>query len=53
MLLSDSEKEKCVGVVPELEEKASDHFVACHFPEARADVAAAEDLGVDGLPGGI
>jgi len=53
LILSDSEKQQCTGVVPELEEKAPGHFVACHFPEARADVAAAEDLGVDGAPGGI
>jgi hypothetical protein len=33
--------------VPAFEAKAPGHFVACHFPEVRADVAAAADQGVD------
>jgi hypothetical protein len=32
--------------VPLLELKADDHFVACHFPQVRADIAAAVDVGV-------
>ena len=33
-------------VVPLLELKEDDHFVACHFPQVRADIAAAVDVGV-------
>jgi oligopeptide/dipeptide ABC transporter ATP-binding protein len=44
--LSDSQKEKCRTEVPALEEKAPGHSVHCHFPIARADVAAAEDEGL-------
>jgi hypothetical protein len=44
--LSETDRERCRGEVPQLELKSSGHFAACHFPEARADVAAAEDLGV-------
>jgi oligopeptide/dipeptide ABC transporter ATP-binding protein len=47
LLLGDEEKKQCTSIVPELEAKAPLHFVACHFPEVRADVAAAEDQGVD------
>jgi hypothetical protein len=32
--------------VPLLELKEDDHFVACHFPQVRADIAAAADVGV-------
>jgi hypothetical protein len=32
--------------VPLLELKENDHFVACHFPQVRADIAAAVDVGV-------
>jgi oligopeptide/dipeptide ABC transporter ATP-binding protein len=46
-LLNDSEREQCHTVVPPLEAKREGHFVACHFPEARADIAAAEDQGLD------
>ena len=45
-VLDDSQKEQCRTVVPELEEKEPGHFAHCHFPIARADVAAAEDEGV-------
>ena len=44
--LSESQKETCRTVVPTLEEKEPGHLVHCHFPIARADVAAAEDEGV-------
>jgi peptide/nickel transport system ATP-binding protein len=46
MALSDSDKQRCSNEVPVLELKADRHFAACHFPEVRADVAAAEDLGL-------
>jgi oligopeptide/dipeptide ABC transporter ATP-binding protein len=45
-ILSDTDKEVCRDVVPLLELKADDHFVACHFPQVRADIAAAVDVGV-------
>jgi oligopeptide/dipeptide ABC transporter ATP-binding protein len=45
-LLSDTEKERCRSEVPVLEAKAPLHFVACHFPQARADIGVAEDIGV-------
>jgi oligopeptide/dipeptide ABC transporter ATP-binding protein len=45
-ILSDTDKQQCRDVVPMLELKADDHFVACHFPQVRADIAAAVDLGV-------
>jgi oligopeptide/dipeptide ABC transporter ATP-binding protein len=45
-VLGDTEKEQCTTVVPLLEAKAEGHFVACHFPEVRADIAAAEDEGI-------
>jgi len=32
--------------VPLLDLKKEDHFVACHFPQVRADIAAAVDVGV-------
>jgi hypothetical protein len=32
--------------VPLLELKANDHFVACHFPQVRADIAAAVEIGI-------
>jgi oligopeptide/dipeptide ABC transporter ATP-binding protein len=47
-VLTDTQKNRCTTEVPELELKAPGQFAACHFPEARADIAAAEDAGVDG-----
>ncbi len=47
-ILSDSDKQRCTTEVPFLELKAPGHYAACHFPEARGDIAAAEDLGVEG-----
>jgi hypothetical protein len=41
--LSDSDKERCRTDSPLLEIKRPAHFAACHFPEVRADIAAAED----------
>ncbi len=41
--LSESERQRCVSDVPALEIKRPAHFAACHFPEVRADIAAAED----------
>jgi oligopeptide/dipeptide ABC transporter ATP-binding protein len=46
-ILSDTDKLRCTTEVPTLESKVSDHFVACHFPEVRADIAAAEDAGLE------
>ena len=45
-VLSETDKERCRSAVPELSPKAPGQFVACHFPEVRADIAAAEDEGV-------
>jgi oligopeptide/dipeptide ABC transporter ATP-binding protein len=45
-VLGDTEREQCTTAVPPLEAKASGHFVACHFPEVRVDIAAAEDEGI-------
>jgi oligopeptide/dipeptide ABC transporter ATP-binding protein len=44
--LSESQQSECTTVIPLLEQKAPAHFAACHFPEVRADIAAAEDQGV-------
>jgi oligopeptide/dipeptide ABC transporter ATP-binding protein len=45
-ILSESDKQLCRDLVPQLELKQDDHFVACHFPQVRADIAAAVDVGV-------
>jgi oligopeptide/dipeptide ABC transporter ATP-binding protein len=45
-VLSEADKQQCRDVVPLLELKEDDHFVACHFPQVRADVAAAVEVGV-------
>jgi oligopeptide/dipeptide ABC transporter ATP-binding protein len=45
-LLDDSQRAQCQTAIPLVEEKSPGHFAACHFPEARADIASAEDLGV-------
>jgi oligopeptide/dipeptide ABC transporter ATP-binding protein len=45
-ILGEGDRQQCRDVVPLLELKADDHFVACHFPQVRADVAAAVDVGV-------
>ncbi|MEO6885878.1 MAG: dipeptide ABC transporter ATP-binding protein [Jatrophihabitantaceae bacterium] len=45
-ILTETEQERCRTEVPSLDEKGIGHFAACHFPEVRADIAAAEDLGV-------
>ena len=45
-VLGETDKERCRSAVPELSPKAPGQFVACHFPEVRADIAAAEDEGV-------
>jgi oligopeptide/dipeptide ABC transporter ATP-binding protein len=45
-ILSDTDKQQCRDVVPLVELKRDDHFVACHFPQVRADIAAAVDIGV-------
>jgi oligopeptide/dipeptide ABC transporter ATP-binding protein len=44
-LLGEAERERCRTDVPGLDAHAPGHFVACHFPEVRTDVAKAEDLG--------
>jgi oligopeptide/dipeptide ABC transporter ATP-binding protein len=45
-VLDDAEREQCVTVVPPLEAKQKDHFVACHFPEVRSDITSAEGEGI-------
>jgi oligopeptide/dipeptide ABC transporter ATP-binding protein len=45
-VLAESERERCRTEVPALEEKVPGQFVYCHFAEARADIAKAEDAGV-------
>jgi oligopeptide/dipeptide ABC transporter ATP-binding protein len=45
-VLSESDKQRCVTEFPELELKAAGHFAACHFPEVRPDIAAADNAGV-------
>jgi oligopeptide/dipeptide ABC transporter ATP-binding protein len=45
-ILSETDKQHCRDVVPMLELKTDDHFVACHFPQVRADIAAAVEVGV-------
>ena len=45
-ILSETDKQQCRDVVPPLDLKEDDHFVACHFPQVRADIAAAVDVGV-------
>jgi peptide/nickel transport system ATP-binding protein len=45
-VLDSQSQERCITEVPELEIKRPGHFAACHFPEVREDIAAAEDLGV-------
>ncbi len=45
-ILSETDKQQCRDVVPLLDLKRDDHFVACHFPQVRADIAAAVDVGV-------
>ncbi|HTZ42452.1 MAG TPA: dipeptide ABC transporter ATP-binding protein [Jatrophihabitans sp.] len=47
-VLSESDQQRCRGEIPQLEEKTPGHLAACHFPEVRADIAAAEDTGVAG-----
>jgi oligopeptide/dipeptide ABC transporter ATP-binding protein len=47
-ILGEADKERCRDVVPLLELKGDDHFVACHFPQVRADIAAAADAGITG-----
>jgi oligopeptide/dipeptide ABC transporter ATP-binding protein len=51
-LLSEPDKERCRTEVPVLEEKRPAHFVHCHFPEARGDIANAEDAGIEAGPTG-
>ena len=45
-VLDEASQDRCITEVPELEIKRPGHFAACHFPEVREDIAAAEDLGV-------
>jgi oligopeptide/dipeptide ABC transporter ATP-binding protein len=47
-VLSETDRERCRSEVPALDAKAPMQFVACHFPEARADIASGEDLGITG-----
>jgi oligopeptide/dipeptide ABC transporter ATP-binding protein len=45
-LLSEDERAQCRDVVPGLDAKEPEHYVACHFPQVRADIAAAADVGM-------
>jgi oligopeptide/dipeptide ABC transporter ATP-binding protein len=45
--LSDSQREHCRADVPALERKESGHFVACHFPQVRADIGGADIGGAE------
>jgi oligopeptide/dipeptide ABC transporter ATP-binding protein len=47
-ILSEVEKGRCVSEIPLMELKAPNHRVACHFPESRADIGAAEETGLTG-----
>jgi oligopeptide/dipeptide ABC transporter ATP-binding protein len=44
-LLGEAEQERCRSEIPGLDARGPAHYVACHFPEVRADVAKAEDSG--------
>ncbi|MDQ1739919.1 MAG: peptide/nickel transport system ATP-binding protein [Pseudonocardiales bacterium] len=48
-VLSETDRERCRAEVPALDAKAPNQFVACHFPEVRADIAAGEDAGITGV----
>jgi peptide/nickel transport system ATP-binding protein len=45
-VLSDNDQQRCRTEIPALELKAPGQFAACHFPEARGDIALAEDAGI-------
>jgi oligopeptide/dipeptide ABC transporter ATP-binding protein len=47
-VLSEADQQRCRSEIPLLEPKTPGHFAACHFPEVRADIAAAEDAGISG-----
>jgi oligopeptide/dipeptide ABC transporter ATP-binding protein len=49
--LNDVERARCDTEAPALELKAPGHFAQCHFPEVRADIAKAEDAGLEAPPG--
>jgi oligopeptide/dipeptide ABC transporter ATP-binding protein len=44
-VLDETQQGRCRTEVPRLELKRPGHFAHCHFPEARADIAAAEESG--------
>jgi hypothetical protein len=46
--LGESDRERCRGEVPLLEEKGRGHFVACHFPEVRTEVIEGIEEGTVG-----
>jgi oligopeptide/dipeptide ABC transporter ATP-binding protein len=50
-VLSEGDRERCRSEIPLLDAKAPNQFVACHFPEVRADIAAGEDAGITGESG--
>jgi oligopeptide/dipeptide ABC transporter ATP-binding protein len=49
--LSDSDKQRCREEIPPFELKVPGHYAACHFPEARSDIVAADDLGISSSAG--
>jgi len=51
-VLNEAERTRCDTQTPELEAKRPNHFVHCHFPTVRADIAAADDPGIAGAPEG-
>jgi len=48
VVLSEADQQRCRSEIPLLESKSPGHFAACHFPEVRSDIAAAEDAGISG-----
>jgi len=47
-VLSDADQQRCRSEIPLLEAKSPGHFAACHFPETRSEIAAAQDVGAHG-----
>ena len=52
-VLSESQQERCRAEVPALGPVTPGHLVHCHFPQPRADIAAAADEGLSESLGGV